>query len=443
MDVRPPAADPAELADHSLVRPNPREEGGEIGTYAIRIEGSAAGRRQAVSSVEVVHDGASLWRVPTEVEREDASSGGSERSGGGLSRFDASVSALNFPLEFEFTLRLVLEDGTRVEIATVHGRRAPLHSEFQPQLQPLIITTSGRTGSTALTQLLGGHPQIVAYRPFQYEARVAGYWLNVLRALSEPASYLRQVHGEFAVNPQHSWRWIGRDAASGVATGRAPMLPGLVDGDIEHWMGTDGVSATVEFCQRRIDAFYVEVAEHFTRPDAVYFAEKYAPRSKVPSILSEIYDDSREVFLVRDFRDTAVSMLAWNVKLGLRGFGQGERSDSEFISTEMARTAAALTRSWEERSGHAHLVRYEDLILDGEATAERLLTYLGLDSGSAAIQAMARALESLDTTGHRTSASVGASIGRWRDDLSDELKQACERAFGPALEAFGYSVDGP
>ena len=39
---------------------------------------------------------------------------------------------------------------------------------------------------------------------------------------------------------------------------------------------------------------------------------------------------------------------------------------------------------------------------------------------------------------HPTSDSAQSSIGRWRTDLDPELARACERAFGPALELFGY-----
>jgi hypothetical protein len=39
---------------------------------------------------------------------------------------------------------------------------------------------------------------------------------------------------------------------------------------------------------------------------------------------------------------------------------------------------------------------------------------------------------------HRTSSDSAASIGRWRTELDHELKQACGRSFGAALEAFGY-----
>jgi hypothetical protein len=39
---------------------------------------------------------------------------------------------------------------------------------------------------------------------------------------------------------------------------------------------------------------------------------------------------------------------------------------------------------------------------------------------------------------HTTSPDAAASIGRWREDLDERLAKACERAFGEALDVFGY-----
>jgi hypothetical protein len=71
-------------------------------------------------------------------------------------------------------------------------------------------------------------------------------------------------------------------------------------------MAVDGVYAAIDFCHIRIDACYEQVAQQFEKSTAVYFAERYAPRSLVPSMLSEIYPGTRGVMLVRDFGDVVV-----------------------------------------------------------------------------------------------------------------------------------------
>jgi hypothetical protein len=41
---------------------------------------------------------------------------------------------------------------------------------------------------------------------------------------------------------------------------------------------------------------------------------------------------------------------------------------------------------------------------------------------------------------HRTTTDRSASIGRWRRDLSPELRALCEPAFASALARFGYAA---
>lgn len=416
---------------HSFVLERPAAGAGET-TYTVEIVGWVLGRRQPAVAIEVVHDEVVVRRIALEVERPDVAAANPDVPHALLSGFRLPISALNFPQGFELSVRVVLEDDSSHEVAVLRGRRARLGSTFEPQLQPLMITTTGRTGSTALVQLLGAHPQVLAYRPFAYEPRVAGYWLKVLTALSEPVSYIRQV---FWPGPRETW-WLGRDA---------PVPPPLADQVVQDWMGGANVEAIAGFCQSRIEEFYEQVAGSLERERPVYFTERYPPRSLVPPLVSEIYPQARELVLVRDFRDVVSSMLAFNEKRGVNGFGRDRaRSDEEFILEGMGRSVAALARCWEERSGSAHLVRYEDMVLRPEETAEAVLGYLGLDSGRTTIEAMLASLDARmgETEGHRTSAAPEASIGRWRQDLSPPLQELCARAFHPALEAFGYSIEG-
>jgi hypothetical protein len=101
-----------------------------------------------------------------------------------------------------------------------------------------------------------------------------------------------------------------------------------------------------------------------------------------------------------------------------------------------------VAQAWEARRGSAHLVRYEDLVLEPESTLAALLRYLGLDAEAHA-EEMAAALVARDpeTEWHRTTPDPRASIGRWREDLSEAARQACEDVLGPELLAFGYPLE--
>ena len=164
------------LAGFSLDAPAP----GAADTYALDLRGWVVGTASPVDSVLVLRDGVLLRPLPVEIERPDVAAAhpglpGAERSG-----FFGTLSALSFGPRFELQIEVRLEDGTQLPLALVRGTRAPLRSSFEPRLQPLLLTTLGRTGSTAVVRMLAAHPEVVAYRPFEYEPRVATYWMGVL-----------------------------------------------------------------------------------------------------------------------------------------------------------------------------------------------------------------------------------------------------------------------
>ena len=433
-EVRSPAPDSQLLRGFSLDAPRIadgwRGPASYSNTYGFDVRGWAVGAGSPVEAVELLHHGGVLARSAPDVPRADI-----EQSLAGVPAdqqvgFFLSVNALALELDFELQLRAVLGDGETVELATLTGRRSPLDSGYRTRLQPLMVTTIGRTGSSMLVHLLGAHPSVVAYRPFRVEPRVASYWIGVLRSLSEPASYRRQMQGRNLQDP--TW-WLGTEGRVARRT---------QDTEFQDWLGSEAVQTLAGFAQSRIDDVYARIAGLQQRPGAAYFAEKYQPDA-VPPLMWELYPGAREVVLVRDFRDMLCSILAFNAKRGVQGFGRDRAaSDEEFVD-EMGKPAVALARSWEQRASRAHLIRYEDLVARPAETVEGLLDYVGIDSGEQVVQAMLEELDQAEDEAakHRTtSAGADESIGRWRAELGPDLLARCEQSFGPALEAFGYPV---
>jgi hypothetical protein len=206
---------------------------------------------------------------------------------------------------------------------------------------------------------------------------------------------------------------------------------------LHRWLGRDAVFALADISRSRIDALYGEAAAQAGRKPR-YFAEKHTLRSAM--LTWELYPEAREVFLVRDFRDMVASILAFNRKRGVKGFGEANADGAVDYVDRLSGWAHALVRSFERRSTRAHLVRYEDLVREPVATLTSLLSYLGIDASSAAVDQMRAALttDMPQLAQHATTPDPGASIGRWRGDLGEELTRACERSFGEALAVFGY-----
>src|SRR5262249_31232318 len=159
-------------------------------------------------------------------------------------------------------------------------------------------------------------PEIVAYPPFEHEIRVASYWTDVFLALAEPASYRQSVA---AIIESPDW-WLGEPRRAD---------DGFHREDVMEYLGHDQVDELKRFCRRRIEEFY----ERFTVPSngrpPRFFAEKrlISYRRQI-NALREIFPGTREIFLVRDFRDMVASILAFSERTGVvHGFGR-EEADS-------------------------------------------------------------------------------------------------------------------
>jgi len=268
---------------------------------------------------------------------------------------------------------------------------------------------------------VGQHPEIVAYRPFQYDPRVAAHWVGVLKDLTRPSSYL----------PPLIW-----------PPGADRPAPPLLDPEIEHWLGHTQVESIATFCQERIDSFYLEVAKVLGQPDARYFVEKSDP-DKMPPLTLELYPDGREVVLVRDFRDMLCSVLAFNAKRGFEDFGrQTVDSDAEYVR-HLGELARLLLATWKNGTRRPHLLRYEDVIRRPVDTLVPLFEYLDVDASRSTVKDLTEQA-SEDTPAmaeHRTSGgSADASVGRWRRELQPGLQALCDETFGDVLAEFGYDT---
>jgi hypothetical protein len=416
------------LAGFRIDAPTPGGDASGGANYALDVRGWVVGRGTPAVAVEVLHDGTCLWQIPLH-DRPDIAAN-SDLDAPALCGFYATLNTLPLGREFTITVQAVLADESSVEFATVRGRRSALRSRFEPRLEPLVVTTLGRTGSTILMQLLEAHPEVIAYPPFEDEPKVASYWMEVLLALSEPASYRRQLTPGRDLND--AW-WLGA---------QMPMPRARWPQPLHEWIGATAIETLAGFCQEQIETVYEQIASEFGVSDGRYLAEKYWATSPIPELMWELYQGARELFVVRDFRDMACSMKAFDEKRGFRAFGRQEASDDEHhIVEQLAPRVSSLYKGWVRRAERAHLVRYEDLVADPRKTVAAMLAYLEIDSSPAVVETVARAMT--ETTpgmeAHRTTPDAQASIGRWQRELSPELQGLCQSAFGPALEAFGYS----
>jgi hypothetical protein len=413
----------AKLAGCRLDAPKKASKGAG---YGIELAGWALGDPNPLTTIEVCQEGRVVAAGAPAEERLDIAAAfpavtDAERCG-----FRVPVSVLDLRQDFELSV-IARGDGFHVPIAQVRGTRKGLPAAGAEMIQPLMINTIGRSGSTWLVWLLSRLPQAIAFDPWGRDARVGTYWTNVLQSLARPQSYLAQlVPGPLE---ERTW-WLDR----------ADLKPGVAgDPELESWLGGEAVEALAEMCRSRIDAFYTRLAGAEGRPR--YFVEKYLPYQLTPDLLAEMYPGAREVILVRDFRDMLCSVLAFNRKRGFEAFGRADAgSDREYVETTVANSARRLQRRLRELGDAAHLVRYEDLIQSPAATLEALTGFLGLEVDEGTIsETLERAdSEAPSVDAHRTTDKASASIGRWERDLSPEIVKVCAEVLDPVLTEFGY-----
>lgn len=399
------------------------------GTYALRIEGRALGRQNRVTAISIRHSGGVVRWTPVNLPSPDVADRYPSVAWSHNCRFLLYLNTLALPQHFSVELRAVFEDGAERAFAKIEGRRSRLTSGVDAASAPLLITTLGRSGSMVLLQVLMAHPDMTAYRATELEVRTASYWTDVLLTLSEPWSYLRQAYADRPV--QHGWS-VDRDL-------RPTFNPH--DDDVFAQMSGATVVDLAQMCHRQIDNFYRAVAQQDDRPDAHFFVEKSQPAfgSSTADLLEELDPRTREIVLVRDFRDMACSWVSHDAKqVGTNGTA---------VPTEEALRrwevpARELYRHWERRRERAHLVRYEDLIADPATVVAELLAFLERDSSEETVQSLAEQVTYVPPSleGHATTPSASASVGRWRLDLDEHLQGVCNQVFHEALAGFGYEV---
>ena len=93
----------------------------------------------------------------------------------------------------------------------------------------------------------------------------------------------------------------------------------------------------------------------------------------IPVLMWELYPSAKEIFLVRDFRDMACSILAFDRKRGFAGFGRPDGAATRSTcAMELREMALDLRKQLgHDRRDRAHLVRYEDLVLRPIETVAR------------------------------------------------------------------------
>jgi hypothetical protein len=407
-------------------------EGGTSDAFAVRVRGHALAAAGPVQEVEAVVPGLVVALDRPTLPSPEVAARHPDVPWAAECGFTLLVNTLILRRDFEFRLRATFANGSRADVALISGQRHPVETGYTPRLQPLLVNSFGRTGTTLLMRMLAAHPAVVVYARPPYEARGGKYWMHVLKTLAAPTDPHKRVGApmEFHLEPS--------------AVGGNPFYSSTFAAwpQVEAWSGAGYVERLAAFCQRSIDGWYLATAtaQGQAIEPLVYFAEKHFPDA-YPRLMRDLYPAARELFLVRDFRDMVASMRAYNERKGSGDFGRDKAGSDEAWLTYLRQNFLVLRAAWRDRGEPGSLVRYEDLVRDPASALRTLLTFLELDAVPETIAGMIAAADAPELRGHGTSDSPEISIGRWRNDLSPQLRLTVQETFGDLLDDFGYESD--
>lgn len=279
-------------------------------------------------------------------------------------------------------------------------------------MQPLLVSSRGRSGSTLLMRELARHSEVTVAEAYPFEIRHASYYAVAAQLLNLPRFGDR---GDFADIAERDAQLTGNpwnDAALNAELGGG-MLARLLADSIPRRLA--------DFCREAVLDIYQAIALHQRKEHARFFAEKTWLTDNVRYGLRDLFGGVREIILVRDPRDFLCSGKAfWH------------QSTSDLIG-QLAPAIGILLDLHRRAEPDTMFLRYEDLILNPSEAMRRVCDFIG-----------AAELPLEDPTispivGHVTSTTPAASVGRWRTELAPADAALCRRIFPAYMEQFGYS----
>ena len=288
--------------------------------------------------------------------------------------------------------------------------------------EPILVTASGRSGTTILMKHLRDSRSIVIPDKYPYELKLLTYYCKAFDILTAPGNHALSMRPDAIYLDPHR-------------LGKNPF---------NHFDFEDVFSDTAsvyDFFEKAappkialafkaiIEDFYDRLADRLGRPDSIYFAEKTDILHATRHFCRIAFRGTKEIILVRDPRDLYCSY---------RSFWKSRPEVTIDTLKNVSERMVSLAKSGDEPD--RIFIRYEDLVLEKEKVLQKISIFLQLDH---VIQADSTSEQALFTK-HGTSDDASASVGRWRKDLKAEELQMFTGKFDEFLATFDYeSVTTP
>jgi hypothetical protein len=281
---------------------------------------------------------------------------------------------------------------------------------MSPTDAPVFVVGVARSGTTLLAAMLSAHPRLDCGPESRFFARYRHLDAAARRRLVEPAT----------------WPGPAVEFLASLQNQAHPVLElfGLTETEVRDWL-----AARPPALAAVLEALTVLHAE---RAGKVRWIEKTPRHLLMTDTLRRLWPEARIVRIVRDPRDTAISLSAMpfakeSVVGNLVRIDQDDRASRRRIDADP----------------RAMTVRYEDLVTEPARELERVCAFIGeaydpamLESRSSAAGGVAAAHEwwKESVSGPLTTASVG----RWRREMSGDAQRFAELHLSGFMREHGY-----
>lgn len=292
-------------------------------------------------------------------------------------------------------------------------------------IKPIVLRCQARSGSTYLMNLMSNFPDIVVTKQYPYEIRMAQYFAACYETLSGQADHENSSRPNF-FHRDKGQKWIGTN----------PFNHKLKNSR-QQWILNKYNPSLHEFFCKSVEGYYANEAKHQSK-NPQFFCEKSfyinrGPDQQDANVLSLLFPDSIDIYLVRHPFDILISQMAF--------FQQDRDLPSEKIKQIIVNLAKHMNRMVSDYQDRPScVIYYEDLIADPVKVLLSLSNFLQLDSSTATLTKAIHTANSNTENKHITSKSPHGSVKRWKRELPAEFVPFAEIQMREYLEIFSYNA---
>ena len=336
---------------------------------------------------------------------------------------DGASGQYGFEFTFDPPLSVFMEYRVRVSVADQPeplprgARTLPRPAIATAHLVPVIVTSTGRAGTTLLMSELAQRPEIVVAGDYPFEIKLVAYYSLAFRTLVSAEDRINSTDPVTMFAPENRFK-IGHNPYNFPDLYRTAGMQQVYERFYERVV-PDGFS---RLFGQLIEEYYSLVKAGQGKGSARFFAEKGDIDEAARLGVRQFFDRVCELVVVRDPRDTLCSaMNFWKMR---------PAEALEMLKT----TLPQLVKISRAAAADNLFIRYEDLVAEPVTVRREIYRFLGIEHQS-------RFSPEADPTlfqRHGTSTDPAASVGRWQQELGRDLVAECDASFGLYMERFGY-----